>query len=94
MSALFASGQIINLILALTLAEALIVAVYHRRTGRGPMLGPFLANLLAGVWLLLAVRCALAGAWLGRILPAGVASGAPGRAAPELGMSPALCKVD
>jgi hypothetical protein len=65
MSALFASGQIINLILALTLAEALIVAVYHRRTGRGPMLGPFLANLLAGVWLLLAVRCALAGAWWG-----------------------------
>ena len=67
MSALFASGQIVNLILGLTLAEALVVAVYNRRTGRGPVLGPFLINLLAGVWLLLAVRFALEGAWWGWI---------------------------
>jgi hypothetical protein len=67
MSALFASGEIVNLILGLTLAEALVVAIYNRRTGRGPALGPFLVNLLAGAWLLLAVRFALGGAWWGWI---------------------------
>ena len=65
MSALFASGQIVDLILGLTLLEAGFVAFYHLRTGRGPVLAPFLVNLVSGMWLLLAVRCALGGAWWG-----------------------------
>jgi hypothetical protein len=67
MSGLFASGQIVNLILGLTLAEALAVAVYNRRTGRGPVLERFLLNLLAGACLLLALRFALTEAWWGWI---------------------------
>lgn len=62
MSQLFASGDIVDLILALVAAEALVLAALRRWTGRGPPLGALLGNLLAGACLLLALRAALTGA--------------------------------
>ncbi len=67
MAALFASGRIVDVILALTLAEAVGLVAWHRRTGRGVAPADFLGNLLSGVCLLLALRTGLAGAWWGWI---------------------------
>jgi hypothetical protein len=67
MRALFASGRIVDLILALVVLEAIAIAVWHRRSGRGPTLSALLPNLCAGAALLLAVRAALVGAWWGWI---------------------------
>jgi hypothetical protein len=77
---LFSTGRIIDLILGLMVLEGIALAVYHRRTGRGPAPVAVLANLLAGAALLLALRAALAGAdwpsvalWLGAALLAHLA---------------------
>lgn len=65
------SGQLIDIILVMVVLEALVLSLWHRRTGRG--LGPrqLLPNLLAGGSLLLALRLALGGAaahWLAAVL--------------------------
>ena len=65
MAGLFASGQIVDLILALLAMEAIIVIVCHRLTGRGIAPAALLSNLLAGACLLLALRSALIFAWWG-----------------------------
>lgn len=73
MAELFASGRIVDLILALTLIEALVLWLRHRWTGRGPAPARLLPTLAAGVFLLLALRLALTGApwpWLGTSLAA------------------------
>ena len=67
MTGLFASGHIVDLILALTLLEAIVVVAYHQITGRGVAPVNLLSNLMAGVCLLLALRSALLGAWWGWI---------------------------
>lgn len=67
MGALFADGRIVDLVLGLTLLEAVALVAYHRRTGRGVAPADLAGNLLAGVCLLLALRGALAGAWWGWI---------------------------
>jgi hypothetical protein len=67
MRALFASGHIVDIVLALTAAEAIGVVWYARRTGRGPAPAAFLGNLLSGICLMLALRVALVGAWWGWI---------------------------
>jgi hypothetical protein len=60
----FRSGRAIDLVLALTLLEAAGLIVLHRATGRGVPPGEFLANLVSGLCLMLAVRTALVGgAW-------------------------------
>jgi hypothetical protein len=59
---LFASGRIVDLILALMAAEAVVLAVHYRRTGRGVPLPDLAVNLAAGAGLLLALRAALTGA--------------------------------
>ena len=61
MSALFASGHIIDAILVLTVLEAIGLAAFHRTTGRGVPPGDFLVNLASGGCLLLALRLALTG---------------------------------
>ena len=61
MSALFASGHIIDAILVLTVLEAIGLTVFHRTTGRGVPPGDFLVNLASGCCLLLALRLALTG---------------------------------
>jgi hypothetical protein len=63
MRTLFASGHIIDLILLAVAAEAVGLAIWHRRTGRGPTPAALFGLLLPGVCLLAALREALAGAW-------------------------------
>ena len=64
MADLFATGRIVDFILAVVLLEAAGMALYRSRTGAGVPLPGFLANLASGACLLLALRAALAGsAW-------------------------------
>lgn len=75
MTEAFASAPTIDWILALVGLEALGVALLRFASGRGPALLPFFATLLAGVFLLLALRSALAGSsanWIVVCLMAGL----------------------
>jgi hypothetical protein len=79
-TAAFASGFIVNLILLGVAAEAVILIVHHSRTGRGVAPIDLLVNLLAGACLLMAVRSALiqsswerTAAWLAAALIAHIA---------------------
>jgi hypothetical protein len=67
MAALFLSGRIVDLILAFTVLELFFLFAYRRATGRGVAPGDILLNLLSGIGLMLALRCALTGAWWGWI---------------------------
>jgi hypothetical protein len=67
MAALFGSGRIVDLILALTAFELVFLSIYRRLSGRGVAPLELLVNLLSGVFLLLALRCALVGVWWGWI---------------------------
>jgi hypothetical protein len=67
MTDFIASGRIVDVILALMLAEAVFLAAYTTRTGGGVAFADIAINLVAGASLLLAVRAALVGAapqWL------------------------------
>ena len=65
MTDLFASGRIVDIVLAITAIEAALLVAYHRRTGRGPAPADLFGNLLSGVCLMLALRAALVDAWWG-----------------------------
>lgn len=67
MVSLFASGRVVDLMLAVTLVEAALLVLWRRRTGRGPAPVELLVNLLSGVCLMLALRAALIDAWWGWI---------------------------
>ena len=56
MAELFASGRIVDLILALVAVEAIVLLAYAHRTGRGVAPAGLLSNLAAGLFLLLALR--------------------------------------
>lgn len=59
------SGQLIDVILLLVLAEAFALAAWRWRARRPPLVSQLLANLAAGAMLLLALRAALTDAgWL------------------------------
>jgi hypothetical protein len=60
-AAAFASGRIVDVILALVVAEALAILLWRRLTGRGPALADLAATLLSGALLMLALRSALHG---------------------------------
>lgn len=62
MQELFASGRVIDLILVLMVIEAAAIGLYHRRTGRGLPVRTLVTVLLAGAFLLLALRASLTGA--------------------------------
>lgn len=73
MAEMFASGRIVDAVIALMLLEALLLAWLRARRGRGPAPADVLANLAAGLFLLLALRGALVGAawpWLAASLAA------------------------
>lgn len=57
-----ASVTIIDIILAMALAETAAVIGWRMTTGRGPAIRPFLVNVCAGACLVLALRAALANA--------------------------------
>lgn len=65
MGSLIGSGRLVEGILVLTLLEWCALAIYNRRTGRGVAQSDFAANLLSGMFLLVALREALVGAWWG-----------------------------
>lgn len=72
MAELFASGRIVDLILAAMALEALALGLLWRRAARGLPTFPLLVCLASGACLLLALRAALTGAgalaiggWLG-----------------------------
>ena len=62
MAPLFSSPAIADLVLAVLLLEGIALAVWRRRTGRGPRPGAVLPFLVAGGCLVLALRAVLAGA--------------------------------
>ena len=62
MSAFFSDGRVADLVLAFMLLEGAILAVYRWRTGRGLAAGDLVGMLLAGAFLLMALRAALTGA--------------------------------
>jgi hypothetical protein len=77
MGNLIASGHIVDVILGLVAVECLVMTIYRRRTGFGIPARDLIANLLSGVCLLLALRCALAGlswVWIAICLAAALLS--------------------
>lgn len=64
---LFASGRVIDLILLMVAAEAILIGWLRRRIGRGPALADIGPTLVSGALLLLTVRAALTGSWWGWI---------------------------
>lgn len=67
MAYLIASGHMIEAILALTMIEWVLLAAYYRRNGRGVAPADVSRNLVAGMFLLVALREALVGGWWGWI---------------------------
>jgi hypothetical protein len=59
MMELFSSGRVVDIILVFVFIEAVSIAVHRGRTGRGVRLREVASGMLAGVFLLLALRCAL-----------------------------------
>ena len=51
----------IDAILGLVMLEGLLLVAWRTRNGRGPKPGPLVANLLAGGFILLALRAAISG---------------------------------
>lgn len=71
MSALFESGRIADLVLAVLVLEGLLLFLVRARTGAGPDPWALLPFLVAGGFLALALRAALVGAswsWLAAAL--------------------------
>lgn len=67
MADFFVGGRVIDVILALVAVEAVALSVWRASTRRGPAPLSFLANLLSGGFLLLALREALrgeSGSWI------------------------------
>ncbi len=62
MSDWLASGRLVDVVIAITVIEALALAIYHRISGKGVAPSQFLVNLVSGLCLMLALRAALAGA--------------------------------
>lgn len=60
MAELFSSGRLVDLILLLIVLEVAAIMIYRRASGRGLALADLLPNVLAGAFLLLALRSSLA----------------------------------
>ncbi len=55
-------GGLIDVIIFLVVVEAIAIFLWRMKTGNGPTLSSLVCNLLAGAFLMLALRNALAGA--------------------------------
>jgi hypothetical protein len=53
---------LIDIVITVTMAEMLVLAVMHRRSGRGLAPGDFLPTMLSGLCLMFALRAGLTGA--------------------------------
>jgi hypothetical protein len=69
------NANLIDAVILLTVCECLLLALYHRRTGRGMAPRDFLPNLCAGLALMLALRAGLSSAGWGWVAAALMASG-------------------
>lgn len=58
-------AHLADLVLVVLVLEALGLVAFHRRTGRGIAPRDCVGLLGAGLALALALRCAMAGAWIG-----------------------------
>ena len=71
--------QLIDAVIAFTLVEGVVLAAWHRATGRGVAPREFAINMASGLWLMLALRCLARDAgttWIALcLLAAGVAHG-------------------
>ena len=74
------SGRLVDIIIGLTVLEATVLAVHHRITQRGLALKDYALNLASGLFLMLALRAALAHSswiWIAvSLTAAGLAHGA------------------
>jgi len=74
-----ALAMLIDLVIVFTLVEALALVLYHRATGKGVSPREFLANMVSGLCLMLALRCGAGEAgvpWVALwLLAAGLAHG-------------------
>jgi hypothetical protein len=61
LSQLWSSAALVEIAIALTLAEWLALVLYHRFTGNGPAPHTYGLNLVSGLCLMLALRSALQG---------------------------------
>lgn len=72
--------RLAEIVIVLTALEGVLLAVYHRLTGRGLAARDYALNLVSGLCLMLALRAALAGTgalWVVAFLSAaGLAHGA------------------
>jgi hypothetical protein len=59
----YASGALVDGVMALTTLELLALWVFHQRTGRGLAPADYLLNGLAGLALMVALRGALTSLW-------------------------------
>jgi len=65
MTALFSSGRVVDVILAIMAIEAVVLLKYRIATGRGISPAGLVTNLIAGALLLLALKSALIGSpWI------------------------------
>ena len=61
----FSSGRAVDLAIAITVMEGVVLAFYHRVTGRGVAPKQYVLNVMSGLCLMLALRLAMTGsAWL------------------------------
>jgi hypothetical protein len=67
--------SLIDIVIAITLLEALALATYHAKTGGGISPKDFVPTLAAGLALMLAVRAGVSGAGWGWVAVALLASG-------------------
>jgi hypothetical protein len=72
-------ATLIDAVIAFTLLECAALMVYHRFTGKGVSVRDFLANMVSGLCLMLALRCLArdaGGPWIAAfLLAAGAAHG-------------------
>jgi hypothetical protein len=75
----FGLAQLIDVVIAFTLIECALLAVYHRTTGHGVAPRAFLPNVASGLCLMFALRCLArdtGAAWVALgLLAAGIAHG-------------------
>ena len=74
---MLASQTLVDIAIAITVVEAIVLWILGRRSGRGTATRALLANVGAGLFLMLAVRAALVGAawpWLAGLFAAAGAS--------------------
>lgn len=69
------ASRLIDIVIAVTLLEGLLLVALHRRTGRGVAPRDFALNLASGLALMLALRAGLSSAGWGWVAGGLLASG-------------------